>query len=226
MKTKYAVSLVALSLCSTVMISGCSMLTETATPTPSPTSAPSSTPTATPTATQVPTPTAPPTLDPCYDDNPYNGWLYHETCIPGVVSENFWRSPNPHHFVGIATYYGEGIMEKVAARRGLSLDGVRGGVALMNCGDIGSHVWLKRSPQYEFEGPYLVVDCSKREHLYWNVVVNNLAVEVDWQTSRRWGMSGGIAGVHVCKARGCSRYGTLLSSWFHQTVIWEEAPDE
>lgn len=174
--------------------------------------------------TSTPTPT--PTLDPCYDDTPYNGWLYHETCIPGVVSEDFWLAPNPYHFVGLATWYGEGIMEKVAANRGLSLDNVWGGVALMNCGDIGTHVWIKRGPQYEFEGPYLVVDCSKREHLYWNVVENGLAVEVDWNTKVRWGMSGGLAGVHVCKAKGCSRGAYLLSDWFLQNVIWEEEPSE
>jgi hypothetical protein len=114
----------------------------------------------TPTPTNTPTPV--PTLDPCYDETPYNGWLYHETCIPGVVSEEFWLSPNPQHFVGIATWYGEGVMKEVAANRGLSLDNVWGGVALMNCGDIGTHVWIKRGPQYEFEGPYIVVDCSKR----------------------------------------------------------------
>jgi hypothetical protein len=116
-------------------------------------------------------------------------------------------------------------MKEVAANRGLSLDNVWGGVALMNCGDIGTHVWIKRGPQYEFEGPYLVVDCSKREHLYWNVVENGLAVEVDWNTSRRWGMSGGLVGVHVCKTKGCSRGAYLLSDWFLQNVIWEEEPE-
>lgn len=133
--------------------------------------------------------------------------------------------PNPHHFVGIATYYADGIMEKVAANQGLSLNGVWGGVALMNCGDIGSHVYLKRSPSHEYEGPYLVVDCSHREHLYWNVVVNGISVEVDWQTSRRWGMTGGLAAVHVCKDKRCGRDAITLASWFHQNVIWEEEPE-
>lgn len=171
------------------------------------------------------TPTATPTIDPCYDDNPYNGWLYHEVCIPGVVAEDFWLSPNPYHFVGLATFYGEGVMERVAEVRGLSLNGVWGGVALMNCGDIGKHVWLKRNTATEFEGPYLVVDCSRHEHLYSNVVLHGLAVEVDWQTSRRWGMTGGILGVHVCKEKRCYRDATLLSSWFERNVIWEEKPE-
>jgi hypothetical protein len=152
--------------------------------------------------------------------------MYHEYCIPGVIAEEFWLSPNPNHFIGLATYYGDGIMEKVAERRGLSLNNVWGGVALMNCGDVGSHVYLKRSPQYEFEGPYLVVDCSQKRHLYYNVVINGLAVEVDYQTSRRWGMSGGLPFVHVCKTYPNCGAAVTLKSWFERTVIWdaEEVP--
>ena len=224
MKRLSKTSVAALVLFMFFATGACSPSSAAATPTASSTSAPTSTRTATPTETA--TPTASPTIDPCYDEDPYNGWLYHETCIPGVVSEEFWLSPNPHNFVGIATYYGDGIMEKVAANRGLSLDGYHGGVALMNCGDIGASVWLKRGEQYEYEGPYLVVDCSKREHLYFNVVSSGIAVEVDWNTSRRWGMSGGLAGVAVCKGNNCSRGATLLKSWFLQNVTWEAPPNE
>ncbi len=196
-------------------------------PAPS-TSTPTTTPTTTitPTATITPTRTATPTLDPCEDDDPYNGWLYHGHCIPGVVSKEFWLSSNPGDFVGMATFYAEGVMERVARNRGLSFKGhgFKGGVALMNCGDIGDYVWIKRGTQYEFEGPFLVVDCSSREHLYFNVVINGIAVEVDWETSRRWGMNGGIEGVHVCKSRHCERGAIRLSSWFKRNVTWEEAP--
>lgn len=194
---------------------------------PTPTLAPTQTPTTTPTATQLPppTPTSVPTIDPCDDDDPYNGWLYHDVCIPGIVSESFWLSPNPDHFVGIASHYSKGVMERVLEIRGMSSDGYWGAVALMNCGDIGKTVYLKRNQANLWEGPFLVADCSMREHLYYNVVVAGFAVEVDYETSLRWNMPGGLAGVHVCKTYPNCGTASHLSSWFERFVEWEtEAP--
>ena len=179
-----------------------------------------------PTPTPIPpSPTAVPTIDPCDDDDPYNGWLYHDVCIPGIVSEAFWLSPNPNHFVGIASHYAKGVMERTLEIRGMSSDGYWGAVALMNCGDIGKTVYLKRNQANLWEGPFLVADCSMREYLYYNVVVAGFAVEVDYETSLRWKMPGGLAGVHVCKTYPNCGTATHLSAWLEHFVEWEtEAP--
>lgn len=189
---------------------------------PTPTLAPTQTHTAAPTATPLPTPTPtpPPTIDPCDDDDPYNGWLYHDVCIPGIVAEDFWLSPNPDHFVGIASHYAKGVMERNLEIRGMSSDGYWGAVALMNCGDIGKTVYLKRNQANLWEGPFLVADCSMREYLYYNVVVAGFAVEVDYETSLRWNMPGGLAGVHVCKTYPDCGTASYLSSWFERNVRW------
>lgn len=190
-------------------------------PTPTSTIVPTSVPpTATPTPIP-PTPTPPPTIDPCEDDDPYNGWLYHDTCIPGVISEAFWLSPNPDHFVGIASHYAKGVMERTLEIRGMSSDGYWGAVALMNCGDIGKTVYLKRNQANLWEGPFLVADCSMRDYLYYNVVVAGFAVEVDYETSLRWKMPGGLAGVHVCKTYPNCGTASSLSSWFLHFAEWE-----
>lgn len=47
------------------------------------------------------------------------------------------------HLAGEATYYAAGVMERVAAFRGLSLEGYAGGVALNRAGDLGRPVWLE-----------------------------------------------------------------------------------
>lgn len=191
-------------------------------PTESPTQTPTIVPSPTATSIPIPTATPAPTLDPCEDEDPYNGWLYHGTCIPGIVTEEFWLSPNPNHFIGNATYYAKGVMERTLEIRGMSMDGYYGAVALMNCGDIGKSVYLKRGTNYLWEGPYLVADCSMHEHLYFNTVEAGLAVEVDWETSRRWKMAGGIAGVHVCKDYPYCGYASTLRAWFLRFVEWED----
>lgn len=205
---------IALGACSVAPIEA-----STATPTVPPT------PTAAATATPLPPPpttTPAPTLGPCEDEDPYNGWLYHGTCIPGLVTEEFWLSPNPNHFIGNATYYDKGVMESVLETRGMSMDDYYGAVALMHCGDIGKSVYIKKGTNHEWEGPYLVADCSGYDHLYFNVVEAGLAVEVDWETSRRWNMQGGIAGVHVCKNYPYCGYASTLRAWFLHFVEWED----
>jgi len=226
MKTKFVVSLAGLMLCLSALIAGCSTPTEIATATPSRTLRPTSTQTETPYPTRTLTPTPKPTVDPCEDDNPYNGYLYHDTCIPGVVTDEFWLSPNPKHFVGVSSYYAKGIMEQVVENRGLSMNGYHGAVALMMCGDIGKSVWIKRSTAATFQGPYLVADCSGKNHLYFNVMTG-IVVEVDYHTAVRWGIPGNnLPTVHVCKGRSGCGTATTLITWFQQNVTWESDPDE
>ena len=65
-----------------------------------------------------------------------------------------------------------------------------GGISLFSPADIGEVVWLKR-PGNDWEGPYLVVDCSQRNHFYHTVATNQESVEVDFRTALRWGMVSG-----------------------------------
>ena len=92
--------------------------------------------------------------------------------------------------MGKALFYAPFVMEATARYRGLSLDGYLGGVALMTCGSLGEPVWLRR-PGFNWEGPYRVVDCARRNDLYGLIVYWGDSVEIDWKTARRWGMVSG-----------------------------------
>lgn len=64
-----------------------------------------------------------------------------------------WSEPTPMTFLdGYATYYAPGLMEKVAANRGIDLQAYLGGVALNRAGDLGRAVWLEWGPG-QVEGP-------------------------------------------------------------------------
>lgn len=100
-----------------------------------------------------------------------------------------WTVPTSEDVVqGRATYYADGLMEQVAANRGLSLSGYRGGVALNRAGDRGRQVWLEWSDG-TVAGPYLVVDCAERRHMG-ERERQGLVVEVDAQTARLRGFYG------------------------------------
>ena len=160
----------------------------------------------------------------CENESELDGYWFHTNCIPGIVTKDFWLSPSPSHYVGYASGYSEGMMETVAANRGLSLNGTWGGVATMFCGDIGRTVYLRPRPEGRWQGPYLVVDCSAREHLYFNVVLNKFAVEVDFQTWTRWHADGSLGGVHVCFTHPSCGVANSLSTYFERNVVWER-PD-
>jgi hypothetical protein len=198
--------------------------TETATPTPSPIPSP------TPSKTPLPTATANAfgidwAVD-CEDDLIENGYWFHTHCLPGIVTEDFWLSKSPDHYIGYASAYAEGMMERVAANRGLSLNGVWGGVATMFCGDIGRKVYLRPFPEGRWQGPYLVVDCSAREHLYYNIIINEFAVEVDFATWNRWRASSNLAGVHVCFGHPDCGLANSLYTYFQRNVEWERPDDD
>ena len=106
--------------------------------------------------------------------------------IPGIVSYKTLHLSMPDLVIGVAVSYAPGVMERVAKNTGRSYEGYIGAVALELCSDVGKSVWLKR-PGYDFEGPFLVIDCAKPEDLYGNVVYEGIAVEVDYNTAVRWG---------------------------------------
>jgi len=120
----------------------------------------------------------------------YNGWHYglNNKWIPGMPSFASQFMVAPDLFMGDVWPYGPGVMEGTAEYNGLSLDNVVDGVALMTCADHGGLVWLKR-PRYEWEGPFKVVDCARRNDIYNTTVHRDEAVEVGFETAVRWGMS-------------------------------------
>jgi len=76
-----------------------------------------------------------------------------------------WQTPTSTAVVtGTAAYYGDGIMDRVAANRGADLSGYLGGVAMMRAGDLGREVWLQVEGRSSWSGPYLAIDCAQRRH--------------------------------------------------------------
>jgi len=95
-----------------------------------------------------------------------------------------WSEPTPMTFLdGYATYYAPGLMEKVAANRGIDLQAYLGGVALNRAGDLGRAVWLEWGPG-QVEGPFLAVDCAQFKHFPERQRLSYV-VEVDAGTARR-----------------------------------------
>jgi hypothetical protein len=135
----------------------------------------------------------------CNDNNPYNGYWWQNYWIPGMVSQAARMTPMPTLTVGNAVFYAPGVMEATAETRGMYnyhinkyvLNGTDteyvGGVATELCSEIGTSVWLKR-PRNNWEGPFLVVDCARRNLIYPQIVAMGLVTEVDFNTALRWGM--------------------------------------
>lgn len=107
---------------------------------------------------------------------------------PAEVAE--WWAPTPTGVVfGDAAYYGRGYdMAEIADRRGLSLEGLAGGVALMRAGDLGRVVWLYVRGRWR--GPFRAVDCSQRLHYAGNVA-RGRAVDLAWDTWANLGLWAG-----------------------------------
>jgi hypothetical protein len=125
----------------------------------------------------------------CYD---FLG--YGKACMPTI--ETFFQIPPPVTS-GVAVYYNSGAMEATAQYRGYPLNpeeaGYVGYVATETPAMIGWSVWIQRSYGWlpnsgPWEGPFLVVDCPRRNYQYGQVVLWGQVVEVDFKTAQRWGM--------------------------------------
>lgn len=94
-----------------------------------------------------------------------------------------WTVPTAEPSIqGYATYYAPGVMEQVAAYRGYDLSNYAGGVALNRAADLGRQVvilWQDGT----VSGPYLVVDCARRDHCDTRES-QNYVIEVDAQTAQ------------------------------------------
>lgn len=112
-----------------------------------------------------------------------------------------WTVPTGEVWLdGSATHYSAGLMGKVAANRGMSLDGYVGGVALNRAGDLGRKVWIEWT-EGPFEGvtdgPFLVVDCARRGADYQARIGAGYVIEV----SEGWAMRREFAWVGPVKVR-------------------------
>jgi hypothetical protein len=130
-------------------------------------------------------------------DNPqsiFDGywWLNKEVFVPGYISVGTWFTPAPISIQGRAVYYAPGVMEATANARGMSLSGYVDGVSLMSPADIGRTVWIKRTGGWE--GPFLVVDCSRRGDMWPIIVGRGEVVEVGFRTAVAWGMARSTGG--------------------------------
>jgi hypothetical protein len=100
-----------------------------------------------------------------------------------------WSTPTSDQALdGRATYYSQGLMEQVAANRGMSLEGYAGGVALNRAADLRRTVWLEY--QGDITGPYLVVDCAQRGAHYEERERRGLIAEVSFEQAGAWHMLG------------------------------------
>lgn len=104
---------------------------------------------------------------------------------------SYWeRTPLPQQ--GLATYYNPGIMEQVLSYRLAARDidpcpECVGTVALLRAGDIGRRVWLQ-PPDGDPVGPFLVVDCARREDVP-PLLDRNWVVDVSYEVGQYWGMN-------------------------------------
>lgn len=115
------------------------------------------------------------------------------------LTPGYWeQTPLPH--TGLATFYAAGMMEYVLAVRAghgqqLRCDECVGAVALLRAGDIGRKVWLQ-PPGGERVGPFLVIDCARREDIP-PLLARNWAVDVSYELGQLWGMDRPLDGVTV-----------------------------
>lgn len=107
-----------------------------------------------------------------------------------------WAEPTAQGaLVGDAAFYGPGHnMAEIAERRGLSLEGMAGGVALMRRGDLGRVVWIWIRGRWR--GPFRVVDCSQRGHYAMNLA-RGRAVDLGWATWQALGLPADLVPVVV-----------------------------
>lgn len=119
----------------------------------------------------------------------YGGYWWLDAWVPGLVSQETRFAELPQVVKGGALFYGPGVMEATAEFYGLDWsEDIVDGVSLLTCAEIGHKVWLKR-PGHEWEGPFLVADCSSREDLYAHIFFRREVVEVGFETAERWGMA-------------------------------------
>lgn len=130
-----------------------------------------------------------------FDKNPLTGFIDDwGFCVPGLVTTEVWFTKSPQYVYGTAVPYSPGMMKATAIWRELYEVAYKygteylGGVATPSPADIGETVWLRREG-FTWEGPYLVVDCSRRADMTTHIAINQQVVEIDFNTAVRWGIA-------------------------------------
>lgn len=125
------------------------------------------------------------------DGNNYNGYWWSDGWVPGLATFETQFLRIPQTTIGSAVFYAPGMMEANIEYRGLLCPECVGGVAVPFCSEIGHKVWLLRpgSDINEWDGPFIVADCSRRNDLYGHIVYRDQVVEVDFETAVEWGMA-------------------------------------
>lgn len=101
--------------------------------------------------------------------------------------------PPPPHLTplgsGLATYYADGVFDKVIINRGLVVPwGTIGFAALLDAEHIGRRLWIEW-PDGTRDGPYLVADCANAAHRA-DLIARGWIVDVDRATARLHGVTG------------------------------------
>lgn len=139
--------------------------------------------------------------------------------LPAWVTNDTWYREMPQYTVGKAVWYAPGLMNSTALVRGMNLEGFQGGVATNSVDMMGKIVWLRRQG-LPWEGPFLVVDVSQRNHAYHHAVNVKSIVEVDFDTAIKWG---------IVSYNQTAKRGYVINKWSESNVeMWVglEAPEE
>ena len=226
-----------------MLLTGCSSVA-TSTPEPTATKIPTESPTLVPTATTTPTftPEPLPTMTPtamvrgdvyvpwavdCYDGRPQTGFMDRGFCVPGQLSEASWYKDTRRVVVGNLSSYAPGVMEGTARVREMSLKGYLGGMSSISCGDMGKSAWIALPPNYgEWIGPFLVVDCSQRNHMFITALVHNIVGELSYKEAKEI-LDGKLVMQGVAIRYGGVSYGNQdtwisYSTWFMYSLefVW------
>lgn len=162
----------------------------------------------------------------CDDDIDENGYRHGEWargfCVPGYVtrSSQFYESPARHW--GLMTSYSPGVMENQVRYRGYDPNEVEG-IALLSCNHIHDEVWLRIPGVTDgWEGPFVVVDCAGRNHIYYHQVGLGLVVEVSGKQAVEWGV---LVAPYIEVSIGSKPgawSGVRLATWWLENVLeWE-----
>lgn len=110
--------------------------------------------------------------------------------VPGLVNWAPWASPMPQSSIGDVTWYAQGVMEANAELKGVDMSQFVDGIAVMQCGSDGQTAWLKR-PGLPWEGPFIILDCAARHHIFAYIYYVGMVAEVGHQTALSWGLLDG-----------------------------------
>lgn len=141
-------------------------------------------------------------------------------CVPGMISKDAWYFDTPADHFGTLSSYAPGVMEANLQHQGFNAR-ENYGVALMSCKHIGESVWLRVPGEIDWQGPFIVVDCSQRNHLYYHMVGMNLAAEIDYRLAAEWDIFRAFrVDVHIGEDRPSDDWqGVSIGEWWVENAL-------